>query len=113
MDKNILENAKFGDKFRTRGGKCAILRIKHYLDDVLDECYLITPDDDIYVGPHGISKDGKSYRDIVLPWEEPIHEYELRELAFNEWHHNENNTVNDFQSGFVAGYKKALKRHKI
>lgn len=76
---NIFENAKFGDKFRTRDGRMAIYWVKaepDYNALILDDCEVIC------------NNEGKEIHyfascnmDIASRWQEEINEEELDELA--------------------------------
>lgn len=83
MKNNIFENAKFGDKFRTRDGRKALYVSQNpYANEsyVLIEGYksaeLMQNDG------HFWATEGREYKDdIVSRWEEPIDEEKLDKLA--------------------------------
>lgn len=115
---DIFKGAKFGDKFRTRNGRIAVLWYYHVGMGIIDQMVFIT------TGANKLLVDGKgvSYHntddDIVGKWEEPIDEKELDKLAEES---NPNTSHGDayeagqyfgFDDGFKAGYLKRMEEEK-
>lgn len=111
---NIFENAKFGDKFRSRDGELNIY--VRCFNGELGYHYLLRSD---HVAPLPFNDEGSvrffnKSLDIVGKWEEPIDEDELDRMA--------NKLYPDFQfrgcsvsnnserKAFKAGYRKALEK---
>lgn len=105
---NIFKDAKFGDKFRTRDGRMAILLQTH-------NCAVIAINFDSYAVTHDYKMDGTSVfnchdLDIVSKWQEPINEKELKELARHFADDEMNISIserNGRYAGYQAGYRKA------
>lgn len=112
---NIFENAKFGDRFRTRDGQMVIYGKRsifreelHWIHSKDNHTYRVY--DDGYV-----SKDKEDDLDIVSLWQEPIDEKELEEMALHdviEYNKEIGNVMTPeqeffYQEGFNAGYRKA------
>lgn len=108
MEKNIFENAKFGDKFRTRDGRMML-----YLRQMPDNSdFHEVLDSDINIEHfHSNGQYSENYPfpcDIVSEWQESINEEELDRLAMNEIDRmaltNEEITATKL---YKAGYRKA------
>lgn len=108
---NIFENAKFGDKFRTRDGRMAL-----YISGGLNLHILYVegedePDDFDRHGLFYYSYGGKlTSFDIIGKWEEPINKEELKELARHFADDEMNISIperNGRYAGYQAGFRKA------
>ncbi len=116
--KSIFENARFGDKFRTRDGRMALY---HCYDERHNKHFLFFEG---YSFQYGVCPDGKRgegsecNNDIVSEWEEEINEEELEKLADEYedkvqscfWWSSEADCVCDSSEvriAFKAGYRKA------
>lgn len=81
MSMNIFENARFGDKFRTRDGLIGLFISQNKLGDVV---YICQPKGCIYCERHvhsnGLCLNGcEDSSDIIGKWQEPINKEELVE----------------------------------
>lgn len=132
---NVFENAKFGDKFRTRDGRLAIYLSTAYggsVDDKYNPPFMIVYcaveyhfkyEDGSEKYTYGIEKyneNGKWNKwnpedddlDIVGKWEEPIDEEKLTKMA-NEYMLHPDRTIESYSlltemmEAFKAGYRKA------
>lgn len=121
---NIFENAKFGDKFRTRDGRMAIfaidIRMVKYASGFgdLENPFLLIIDGEATAIRY--YSNGKLYKsdkfkveiDIISKWEEPVDEEELTQLSIDSVKKSlfSNPNRSDFTAymcGFAAGYRKA------
>lgn len=107
--KEMFNTAYFGKAYKTRNGKKAI----YVRDTNMHRVFvheLVLEDGNILCSKYGKVQVTDCDWDVVSEWSKPpIDEMELTELAFNEWYHNDNNTIDSFQDGFVAGYRRATK----
>lgn len=118
---NIFENAKFGDKFRTRDGRMAVYICEYPNDDTYR--YIVHVKgyykSELYcwLGKTNMHAEDRQY-DIVGKWQEPINEEELDKLAdeYAEeapmsgggyYGDTEYWTWDDVVNAFKAGYRKA------
>lgn len=117
---NIFENAKFGDKFRTRDGRKAIfINCATERNDVYFKYYCTIEDLDgiyeVFDSQGRCHRDSDSPIDIVSEWQEEISEEELDELA-EQWVHNhatypdarDRKTI--IKEAYKASCKEAFKR---
>lgn len=111
---NIFENAKFGDKFKTRDGRMAVY--KGYSQNVCFKSanFLIVDKEPIECAfrDNGLYIGNKHEIDIVSRWEEPIDKEKLNQMA-KQYHEkiigrNENAEAWRFDAAFIAGYKAAV-----
>lgn len=89
MSKNIFENAKFGDKFRTRDGRKAVVdgsingfpvfSVEGY-DKSHGIIYISGDSGTTYLTPW-IEDELKGCGDIIGKWHEPVSEWEIERLA--------------------------------
>ncbi len=109
---SIFENAKFGDKFRTRAGRMAI-----YQNGNDEFHHLFLSSCDILVDSYGYlnCKEFPSGLDIVSEWQEPINEEELDKLAvddifkvLNSDYFDGKISFNKLKEIYKAGYRKAM-----
>lgn len=114
--KNIFENAKFGDKFKTRDGRMALYLEnaatygKHQLaiDGLAEVFYLISCDDS------GICKQNTDF-DIVSRWNDIVVESVLNVVAEAECKRMMDTGVcypDDVFEFYKAGYRKAKEEKK-
>ena len=106
---NIFENAKFGDKFRTRDGRMAI-----YLGESHHQELAVHDGDDYYDVYKDYNSDGTydandmKILDIVSEWQEPIDEEELEKMAeeYVRTQYPEDNVFAGYcRRDFTAGYR--------
>lgn len=110
---SIFENAKFGDKFKTRDGRMALYledaatygKYQLAIDGLAEVFYLISCDDS------GMCKQNTDF-DIVGKWKEPIDEEELTEMANTYMLHPDRtiesySLLTEMMEAFKAGYRKA------
>ncbi len=121
--KSIFENSKFGDKFRTRDGRMAILWCYHVGNNIIDQAMLILPNiSQVLVNGNGKDLNEPYHNtknDIVAKWQEPINEEELDRLAndYREsktpvcwWENDGTDCVcesSEIEKAFKLGYRKA------
>lgn len=93
---NIFENAKFGDRFRTRDGRMSIF-LQPYIPTYGDNYFIMAVGDSFVTHPIStefkVYADGRNFSlktplgfndekfDIVGRWETPIDENELNKIA--------------------------------
>lgn len=123
--KQIIANAKFGDKFRTRNGRMAIFLS---ISESGDSCNFIVSGEKnhwslcIYKNDGGII-DNKfliQNLDIVSIWEEPIDEKELDKLSkeysnfYKVIEDDENGKliIESIEMAYKEGYRKAMEEMK-
>jgi hypothetical protein len=108
---NIFENAKFGDKFRTRDGRRAIYGF------TVDERHILIVEDFSAVfrfDDSGVSNYPNDKIDIVGKWQDPINEEELDKIAIddifkvlNQDYLDGKISFNKIKEIYKAGYRKA------
>lgn len=120
MDK-IFENAKFGDKFRTRDGRMALFIQTLKSGEIRNELCVENKDEGrrYYL----YKDDGTFYhlhcdKDIVSCWQDTINEEELDKLA--KAYVSKNSipfepllTIGEQIEAFKAGYRKAKQKEEI
>ena len=129
----IFEGAKFGDKFRTRDGRMAVLcsqTLSKYgfvliSDHISDSTYNCVYETDWFGEVYHELEKGTDFLDIIGKWEEPISEEELYSLAKqeeirlvscnglnlltqrNKIHADLYNVYDLMRKMYIAGYRKA------
>lgn len=114
---NIFENAKFGDKFRTRDGRMAIFVSQSKYGTATLLVQYLKGYEVFKCNEHGghpnESESYESCYDIVSEWKEPIDERDLTDMATIAYRGTFIGEVSDtelFRKGFRAGYRKALEK---
>lgn len=120
---NIFENAKFGDKFRTRNGRMAVyysrtlnyfgfVLIHQKIGDLNHACiYEVDCLGEVY---HELDK-GTDDLDIISKWQDPINEEELDNMAtlyrnevVKSCNYNKDELCFlDIDKAYIAGYRAA------
>jgi len=119
-EKNIFENAKFGDEFLTRDGRKAVLitynqrnkqdpyvlAVQCYKDELKSICQTFLPNGQKH-------ENIETRNDIVARYKEPLDHAELNVVIDSKCWEYENGEVTDisyrdFGLGFKEGYKYAL-----
>lgn len=106
---NIFENAKFGDKFRTRDGRMAI-----FIQGAYPIGYMIAIFKEVrlfsFFEDGSFKANKESPIDIVSEWQEEINVEELDKIAeeyVTKYATPHTSQFVDMINGFKAGYRKA------
>lgn len=116
---NIFENAKFGDRFKTRDGRMAVYRVYSQTLCFEHANFLIVDKEPMEYAfrDNGLNIGHKHEIDIVSRWKEPIDEEKLNQMA-KQYHEkiieqNENAEAWSFDAAFIDGYKAAVNENHI